>query len=102
MGLRFPPLKYRIIFRLYTSVLLNLGIRQSPSNGMKLPAFGAHPSHLFRTLYRSDPGVIAVGSSGAVGCGAHKSLDMVTVAIKIHMNDSSHHLKVKWGVIFFL
>lgn len=53
------------------------------------------PSHLDPTIYRSEAGAV-VGSSGPVGTGSSSnSLDMLTVAIKIQMDDTVHNLKVR-------
>lgn len=49
------------------------------------------PAHLDPTIYRSEAGAV-VGSSGPVGTG--NSLDMLSVAIRVQVDDSVHNLKV--------
>lgn len=50
------------------------------------------------TIYRSEPGA-AVSSTGIVGTGAN-SLDMLSVAVKIDIDDRTH-LKV-YNINFFV
>ncbi|XP_021929227.1 autophagy-related protein 2 homolog B-like isoform X2 [Zootermopsis nevadensis] len=51
------------------------------------------PSHLDPTIYHSEAGAV-IGSSEPVGTGnSSDSLDMLTVAIKIQVDDSVHNLK---------
>ncbi|PSN53370.1 hypothetical protein C0J52_03803 [Blattella germanica] len=50
------------------------------------------PAHLDPTIYRSDPGAV-VGTSGPVGTGSSNSLDMLTVAIKVQVDEAASNLK---------
>lgn len=45
-------------------------------------------------MYRSETGVLSACGSSAVGTGSKNSLDMVTVALRIQIEEGNHTMKV--------
>lgn len=72
------------------------GLVATPYETPQLRMVGSPPpTHLDPTIYRSEGGA-SVGTSGPIGTGnSNNSLDMLTVAIKVQVDDSVHNLKVR-------
>lgn len=88
-----PKLSYLCVQANRAAVYHN-GIGPVPTSCPSLFTVGAMPgAHLFPTLYRSENGVLAANTSASVGVGSRNSLDMVTVALRIQIEEGTHYVK---------
>ena len=80
-------------------MVCSAGIAPVPTTCPTLRPVGVSPgAHLIPTMYRSETGVLAAGNSSSVGVGSKNSLDMVTVALRIQLDEGAHHLKVSCSI----
>lgn len=88
-----PKLGYVCVQVNHAAVFHN-GIAPAPATCPALHPIGAAPgAHLFPTMYRSEKGVLSATCSQSVGTGSKNSLDMITVALRIQIEEGSHNIK---------
>ncbi|KAE8748880.1 hypothetical protein FOCC_FOCC004474 [Frankliniella occidentalis] len=88
-----PRLGY-ICVQANNAAVFHNGIAPVPTSCPSLYPVGASPgAHLFPTMYRSESGVLSATTNSSVGTGSRNSLDMVTVALRIQIEEGSHNIK---------